>query len=122
MGRDGRLVCRDCKLEIYLGYGSYLTWIGDHANTVAGFYMAVARRGKDTQLTKNVNLRRALQEHEGHDFTVGSEDWWVHDSKRDALCVEGAYGAPGKVIAENYSEYRFEDWESPNNPDEKVGF
>ena len=72
MGRSSNFLCRTCKKNISLGYGSYTTWLDNDAKTVAE-YDALPDTNKDIQ--KNKNFRKTLAEHEDHDWTLWSEDF-----------------------------------------------
>lgn len=71
MGRESNFACKDCKKNYYLGYGSYTTWL-DYVGT-ATEYDALPDGKK--HIAKNINYRKCLGEHEGHDFISWASDW-----------------------------------------------
>ncbi len=88
MGRDSYSICEDCKVYQRNGYGSYSTWMDDHA-TVAAFDADVsgfARYGK------NQNHRAFLVAHDGHKVAWTSSDCWYHDD--DSKILDGLREAP----------------------------
>jgi len=94
MGRDANLACKTCRVNVKLGYGSYSTWI--HADTLEEYDKA-----PDTfkHRYKNITLRKALVEHEGHDYVIWSHDWCsvVRGNLEDDVSQE--------ILIENYESY-----------------
>jgi len=98
MGREGNFACKDCKKNYYLGYGSYTTWL-DNAKTVAE-YDALPDDKK--HIFKNINYRRCLGEHEGHDWVSWSSDWCYEENGN--LYVDGSLSDPF-LLCEGFSEF-----------------
>ena len=104
MGRDSNFACRTCKKNYYLGYGSYSTWL-DGALTIAEYD---ARDDADKDRQKNQNFRKCLEEHDGHDFVIWSDDWCYKNHGN--LLIEGGYGKD-VVIVEGFKDYEQIDLE-----------
>ena len=98
MGRESNFACKDCKKNYYLGYGSYSSWLDDVKTVVE--YDALSDENK--QLAKNINYRRCLGEHEGHDWVNWSTDWCYE--KNGNLYAGGGYG-DGHLLCEGFSEF-----------------
>ncbi len=110
MGRDGQAYCEECRLNVYLGYGSYSSW-ADGVLSVAAYDEWAERHPNWAGLLKNQNLRRFLGEHEGHEgILVWSGDWLTHNRVRDVLEWAVVFTEPEKVYVERWSEVRREDW------------
>ena len=88
MGRDGNFTCKDCKKTYYLGYGSYTTWLDLSDIKTVKEYDELDSPNKDRQ--KNMNYRKCLEEHEGHDWITWSGDWCYNRDNVD-LMAEGGY-------------------------------
>lgn len=105
MGRDASFYCKTCRKEHYLGYGSYGTWL-DGCETLEAFDEAAARTGYGNIL-KNANMRKCLEEHQGHDYVTHSGDWTY---QQDGV-LYGQFGpmGAGVPIIPDYAEWSFED-------------
>ena len=82
MGCSYHFVCKGCKIDFDLGYGSYSTWI--RANSTEEYE---AEKSDHKDLWKNMNLEKCLREHRGHDFVVLCWDW-VYRSLGDLGLVD----------------------------------
>lgn len=112
MGRDSSLYCFTCKVEIYLGYGSYSTW-HDSAKTVEELDEKIAAAGDPdvANLVKIQALRRALTEHAGHTFQTQSSDWTYTDAEGRLMGEFGPMGA-GVVLIPDYADWAYRDYYS----------
>jgi hypothetical protein len=91
MGRSGTFYCKTCKVEVYLGYGGYGSWMDQH-RSVKDWDAHAKSVPKDADLRKNQRMRQCLELHEGHDVETHSGDW-AHNHGT-VVCGEfGAYGA-----------------------------
>lgn len=73
MGRDGYAACHDCKVQYYLGYGSYGTWTID--TTPREFLEDLTYPSHENLLPKNLNALRVMLVHKGHKIEFFSSDW-----------------------------------------------
>ena len=99
IGRDSNFACKDCKKNYHLGYGTYTTWL-DYVKT-ASEYDALSNDKK--HLAKNINYRKCLSEHEGHDYVTWSNDWCYEDNGN--LYVDGGGYMDEYLLCERFSEY-----------------
>lgn len=105
MGRSGSMACLDCKIDVYLGYGSYSTWL-DGCDSVEEFD-TVEDHDDLKQLRKNQNVRKFLTWHDGHNIVHYSSDWTTH---RDGnLYQDGGYG-PDLLVIKDMASFRSLDW------------
>lgn len=101
MGRDGQIACKTCRINYYLGYGSYTTWI--YATNLEEAQRELEKDEGLAKLTKNQNLIKVLEEHQGHDLLLWSNDWCYETSEH--LVYEG--GWPNERVAiEDYDSYQ----------------
>jgi len=115
MGRDVNFLCRTCKKNYYLGYGSCCSEAFDWAPgkmTLAEFDAACAAYPERTS-PKNPRFRKCLEAHEGHDWHLWSSDWMGRDKKRDVLICNAGWPAPEnpEPLATEYSAYEQIDLE-----------
>lgn len=116
MGRDAIFYCVTCKVEIYLGYGSYSTWL-DGARTVEEFDASAARHPDPdvASIPKNRAVRRALAEHAGHEWVGTSSDWsFVKD---DTCYMDGGY-TPDTVLVSGLDSYASLDYSTEKGSSE----
>lgn len=89
MGCDRHFCCQTCKTDIYLGYGSYSSWLDCGVRTAAQ-YDALPDTYKPP-LSKNKNFRAALEKHEGHDWFCWSSDYCSVNDKTGDLELDAGY-------------------------------
>lgn len=97
MGRSSTFYCQTCKVQYYLGYGSYGTWL-DHCKTTK----EIDNHPDKLVIEKNQKMRKALEYHEGHEFLTVSGDWSHehHENGIHILCGEaGSYGACQEICS-----------------------
>lgn len=103
MGRSSTFYCKTCKVAHYLGYGSYGTWLDDCRTVEEYDEKAVGDLG---ERAKNRNVRKALEQHTGHDFMTHSSDWTrVHAGK---LLYDAGYSEP--VLIDDYDQWTHDDF------------
>lgn len=78
MGRTGALICDDCNVYQYNGYGSYSSWL-DFCKSVEEFDAEVEKSPSFGELNKNKNVRAFLEAHPGHEISLLSCDTWYTD-------------------------------------------
>lgn len=111
MGRGASFYCSTCKHEYYLGYGSYGTWL-DHCRSVEEYDKFAAAAPDSATLAKNINVRRCLEEHAGHDFCCQSSDWThAHHGK---LCGEFGFMGACVTLIEDYAQWGHTDLTVPS--------
>lgn len=104
MGRDAQAACRDCRIAYYLGYGSYSSWL-DSLDTPEAFDAFDDSKGRPSKsFYGNVNWRRVLEEHRGHDLVRWSDDWAIYEGGN--LHDPGPYMSVGPVLVADYDSYR----------------
>lgn len=104
MGTDRQFCCEDCRVNINLGYGSAMSWID--VRTVGEYDENCKTHG---DLKKNVNMRRALVEHDGHNHFCWSYDWCSVDCETGALLLDAGYEV--KVLIPDFREYTKLNWD-----------
>jgi len=103
MGQALNVLCRDCKVDAYLGYGSYRVHIGGWAKTLHEYELEVERFRKLEPSTEgNKRLREFLTAHDDHDIEYHGEYSAVRDGK---LVFEDPFSGEDSVIAEDYDSY-----------------
>lgn len=100
MGAGKSVLCRTCRTDFYIGYGSYRR--RPYGDTLA------EAEGMDDCWGKDAYLK-FIREHEGHDFIDWSEDAEYGTEPDGHLYMMGPYGNRGDVVAENYKEYKHVD-------------
>lgn len=93
MGRDSNAICMDCKVVVFLGYGSYSTWLDDR-RTVAEFDAAPGFQ----RIPKNAAWRAFLVEHGAHYIKLWSSDWAGASIRGDRTVV--VYDHDDEVLAD----------------------
>jgi hypothetical protein len=122
MGRDSNFYCETCKKAIYMGYGSYSSWL-DHVENEDEFWEKSEVSKKEFEkdpdgdaysetsfpsayLQKNKNVLRALREHEGHRFKWCCMDW-CEIRKDGHLYIEESKNP----LVKNAADFEFLDWD-----------
>ncbi len=103
MGRSSSFICHTCKKNYYLGHDSYFSWL-DLSDNLDEFeekakilheeykkdgFCWVDKEGKFSPTDQrdwfcNKNVKKCLEDHEGHDFEYDSEDFQYNSENRDA--------------------------------------
>lgn len=74
MGQSLSVLCRDCKIDAYLGYGSGRMHIGGWKTTLQEYEEEVTRWKKmEPDTHGNERLREFLTQHDGHDVDYHGE-------------------------------------------------
>ena len=109
MGCDRQITCLTCRVNYYLGYGSYLTW----TETLGEFEAAPNERKPS-----NMQLRKILEEHEGHELKAWSYDYCFNVG--DDLYIYEHY-LPDRLFIRGFSGFRQVDMteESPDTIGDK---
>jgi hypothetical protein len=95
--------CKTCKVDFYLGYSSYGAWALTSCKTLKE-YDDAEDKGDTRNLIVMQNFRKALSEHEGHDFFTWSSDWCEKD--RDGNLVSECNYGKYAMLAEGFRTYR----------------
>jgi len=96
MGRSSSFICHTCKQEIYLGYGSYSSWL-DLSYSLDEFEQKAKKLHEEyhdpkrhnwhdndgkmkvppdpREHLKNKNVKKCLEDHQGHKFEYSNEDF-----------------------------------------------
>lgn len=101
MGRDSNFTCITCKKTYDLGYGSAISWL-DSAKTVAEYDELAAECLREASLLKNLNFRKCLVEHEGHEWECWSFDWC--SQRGGNITQDGGYSGD-TILVEGYDNY-----------------
>lgn len=100
MGCGYDFACQTCKKSYYLGYGSYRTWMT--FNSLAEFD-ANAAPAEKKDLSKNQNIRKCLEEHDGHNHVYVGWDW--NSVRGGVLYDDTANCGEGDVFIPDWGEY-----------------
>lgn len=98
MGRSHTFTCHDCKCHIHVGRGSYTTWA--RGNNFAEIKRWMEENPNCADLTKNLNLLKVHQDHEGHNFTEWFEDYAYCDE--DNIYFDYGRGVVETIPCKNY--------------------
>ncbi len=98
MGRSSTFSCNTCRKNYFLGYGSYGSWLDltysldeyeekakeVHEEFKSDCYNWHDKDGKcdppdPRDFYKNENVRKCLEEHQGHDIDYYSEDFYYEE-------------------------------------------
>ena len=98
-------MCKTCKVNCYLGYGSGRMFIGDWKTNLKDYYEEVKRwRGMEPSTVGNKHIEEFLKLHEKHEIEYHGECCAVRDGK---LVYEDPIDSDrDEVIADNYSDYK----------------
>lgn len=104
MGQSLSVLCRDCKIDAYLGHGSGRMHVGGWKNTLKEYEEEVLRWKKmEPDTHGNERLRLFLTEHDGHDVDYHGEYSTVVDG--NLIYQDPFYSENNEVTAEGWDSY-----------------
>lgn len=105
MGTGYNFICRTCRVEYDLGYGSYSSWGNIFADTLAEYQKRLSDSQKELAITKRIEYCWSL--HEGHDFQFfgGDDSEEIKDNTLYEIMTTGVEDYVYK-IAEHYDQFK----------------
>lgn len=104
MGQSLNVLCRTCKIDAYLGYGSGRMHIGSFTKNLKEYEEEVERWKKmEPNTSGNEKLRLFLTDHDGHDVDYNTEYCTV---KNGDLVYEDPFDSSrDEIIAKDWNSY-----------------
>lgn len=101
MGTEFNFVCKDCKVDYNLGYGSY-GWYNPFIDKTLKELEDCDEGVKDYAIFNN--YKQCLILHSLHDWDTYNTDYCFED--KGNIHMIGSYGTLGDMVVKNHSEYR----------------